>query len=251
MTLKSHGPGDEATVVHRWENGLTWMAHPDEEMQRASHALVVDGSDERRSSGNRAASGDDVWLVDPLDAAGLDEELAALGTVAGVVVLTNSHGRHADRLAVRHDVAIHVPACFDLDAHPVSGFDAPVERFDDELGDTGFDLVWEKDGHGWKECALYHPDRRTLVVPDALMTALFTREGGRLEVFPLFRWSPPRQELGALAVDRILVGHGEPIVDDAQAALNEALAGSRRGAASAMARAVPTFARIAYKAVHG
>jgi hypothetical protein len=161
MALKHDKPGEEVAVVHRWEHGLTWMAHPDERMRRASHALAVDG---------------EVWLVDPLDADGLDEELTTLGTVAGVVVLTNSHGRHADRLAQRHDVAIHVPACFDEDGHPVSDFDAPVEVIVEELADTGFELVWEKDGRGWKEGALYHPGRGTLVVPDTLLTALFTRE---------------------------------------------------------------------------
>lgn len=233
MPLKHDGPGDEVTVVRRWENGVTWMAHPNTEMRRASHALVV---------------GRGVWLVDPLDAGGLDEELASLGTAAGVVVLTNSHGRHADRIADRHDVAIHVPACFD---DPADDFDAPVETFDEELADTGFELVWEKDAAGWKEGALYHPDRGTLVVPDALATCLFTSEQGRLEVFPLFRWSPPRQELGTLDVDRVLVGHGEPVLENAQEALDAALAVSRREVPSAIARSVPTFARIAYDEVRG
>lgn len=263
MALKKDEPGDEATIVQRWETGLTWMAHPDTEMRRASHALAVDsaerssaGREGRRPSGSRTEPGDsrtqsgddDVWLVDPLDAAGLDEELATLGTVAGVVVLTNSHGRHADALAERHDVAIHVPACFD---DPASDFDAPVETFDEELADTGFELVWEKDGSGWKEGALYHPDRGTLVVPDALMTCLFTGRDDRLEVFPLFRWSPPRQELGALDVDRVLVGHGEPMFDDAQDALNAALGVPRREVPTAVARSVPTFARIAYTNLRG
>ncbi|MEF8825408.1 MAG: hypothetical protein V5A27_03570 [Halapricum sp.] len=237
MALKHDTPGEEVAVVHRWEHGLTWMAHPDERMRRASHALTVDG---------------EMWLVDPLDADDLDEELSALGTVAGVVVLTNSHGRHADRLAQRHDVTIHVPACFDEDAHPVSGFDAPVELFDEELADTGFELVWEKAGRGWKEGALYHPDRATLVVPDTLVTALFTKQEGQLEVIPFFRLSPPRDSLGELTVERILVGHGDPVVENAQVALDEALAGARRGAIPAIVtRGVPTFARIAYNEVRG
>lgn len=237
MTLKHDEPGREGAVIHRWERGLTWMAHPDERMRRASHALAID---------------DEVWLVDPLDAERLDEELATLGTVTGVVVLTNSHGRHADRLARHHDVAIHVPASFDEDAEPVRSFDAPVEFFEEELADTGFELVWEKDGRGWKEGALYHAGRRTLVVPDALVTALFTKEEGRLEVLPFFRLSPPCDSLGGLTVDRILVGHGEPVVENAQGALDEALSGARRGAIPAIiARGVPTFARIAYNEVRG
>lgn len=250
MPLKYDRPGDEVTVVRRWEGGLTWMAHPDERMQRASHALVVGDSDERRSSENRPQSGDDVWLIDPLDADGLDAELAGLGTVAGVAVLTNSHGRHADRLADRHDVAVHVPACFAGGSHPVSGFDAPVEFFEAELADTGFELVWEKAGSGWQEGALYHPDRRTLVVADTLMTALFTGEDGRLEVLPFFRFSPPI-ELGELAVERVLVGHGEPVFEDAQTALDAALAGAHRGTVGAIVRSLPTFTRQVYGELRG
>lgn len=231
MPLKSPGPGDEPTVVSRWTDGLTWMAHPTEEMQRASHALVID---------------EDIWLVDPLDAMGLDDELETLGTVAGVVVLTNSHGRHAERLAERHDVSVHVPACFD---DPISDFDAHVETFEAELADTGFRLVWEKDGKAWKEGALYHPDRGTLVVPDALGTGLFAN--GELSVFPLFQWSPPRDKLEQLAVERVLVGHGEPVMENATPELEAALSTSRTGAASAVVRAVPTFARIAYGEVRG
>lgn len=234
MPLKHTGPGDDLTVVHRWSDGLTWMAHPDEQMRRASHALVV---------------GDEVWLVDPLDGAGLDEELEPLGSVAGVVVLTNSHGRHAERLADRHGVAIHVPACFESDSHPVGDVEAPVERFDDELADTGFELVWEKAGSSWQEGVLHHPDRGTLVVADALMTALFTGREGRLEVMPFFRFSPPRAALGELSVDRILVGHGEPVVENAQPALDAALSGAHRSTPGAILGSLPTLARQVYSEI--
>lgn len=234
MPLKYNEPGEDISVVRRWDHGLTWMAHPDALMRRASHALVLDG---------------DVWLVDPLDAAGLEEEIATLGDVAGVVVLTNSHGRHADRLAARHDVAVHVPACFDEDDHPVSGFSRPVELFEDELGDSDFELVWEKASPGWQEGALYHPDRRTLVIPDTLMTALFTGKEGRLEVMPFFRFSPPRAELGELVVKRILVGHGEPVFENAQTALDEALSGAHRSTPGAIIRSLPTFARQMYSEI--
>ena len=228
MPLKSNESGEATTVVGRWEDGFTWMAHPETTMRRASHALAV---------------GEDIWLVDPLDARGLDSELEALGGVAGVVVLTNSHGRHADRLATRHGVAIHVPDCFDRGAQPVAGFDAPVEFVDDELADTGFELVWETERRGWKEGALYHPERRTLVVPDALMTALFAGRDGLLELFPFFRISPPRDALGSRPVERILVGHGEPVLEDAQAALDAALDGAGGRAPTAIARSIPTLAR--------
>lgn len=236
MPLKHDAPSEEVTTLRQWEGGITWMAHPDEQMRRASHALVT---------------GEDVWLIDPLDAEGLGEKLAGLGSVAGVAVLTNSHGRHAERLADRHDVAIHAPACFDEDSHPLSGVQVPVKLFEEELADTGFELVWEKASSGWQEGALYHPDRRTLVVPDTLMTALFTGEDGRLEVMPFFRFSPPSDELGDLAVERILVGHGEPVFENTQAALEEALAGANRSTLGAIVTSLPTFARQMYSEVRG
>lgn len=224
--LKNRGPGDEVTVVYRWENGMTWMAHREPQMQRASHALLDD---------------DDIWLVDPLDAGGLDEELDALGTVAGIVVLDSQHGRHADRLAVRHDVAIHVPTCLPEDTHAVSDFDTPVEFFDDELADTGFELVWERVSEPiWYEGVLYHPERRTLVIPDTLMTAHLTVQIGRLEVVPFWRFWPPT-DLADLNVERILVGHGDPVTDNAQTALEEAVAGAHGSATGALMRALLRF----------
>jgi hypothetical protein len=134
----------------------------------------------------------------------------------------------------------------------VSGFDAPVEFFDEKLADTGFELVWER-VYGpvrWYEGALYHPDRRTLVIPDTLMTAHLTVRIGRLEVVPFWRFSPPT-ELGDLAVERILVGHGEPVTDNAQTALEEAVAGVHGNAVGAVLRALlrslPKAPRFVYK----
>lgn len=232
MPLKDDDPGEQMTIVKRWEGGLTWMAHPDAQMQRASQALVVGG---------------EVWLVDPLDADGLDEELASLGTVAGVVVLSSQHDRHADRLAESHDVSIHVPEWFD---DPATDFDAQVEPFNEHLDGTGFELIRLPDRQ-WQEGALFDPERKTLVVSDSLMTALVTGEDGRLELFPPARLSPPKRELGDLDVERVLVGHGKPVFDDAQLALQQALAEEHRGTASAFLRNVPTFARIAYSAIRG
>lgn len=83
VQLRNDDLGDEVGVVHRGESGLTWIPYPDTQMERASHAHVEDG---------------DVWLGDPLDAAGLDEELDAPGNVAGIVVLADTHARHADCL---------------------------------------------------------------------------------------------------------------------------------------------------------
>lgn len=225
MPLKDDSPGEQVHVIRRWEDGLTWMAHPDAKMQRASHALTVEG---------------DIWLFDPLDANGLDEELAALGTVAGVVLLSSRHRRHADHLAQRYDVCIHVPEWFDVD------FDAPVETFTDELDGTGFEVIWSVDGL-LQEGALFNPERKTLLVGDTLGTALLSGKAGRLEMgLPLMRLRPPQVEPESLDVERVLVSHGKPVFDDAQVALKEALAMEHRGRFSAILQNVPTYVQVAY-----
>ena len=90
MTLRHDEPGEEVTTVRRWENGLTWMAHPDEGMHRASHALVIDD--------------DDVWLVDPLD--GLDRtreppELREAGRSLMEPEIRAMHAAWVERVAER------------------------------------------------------------------------------------------------------------------------------------------------------
>ena len=69
MPIKSYGRGS-APEIHRWPGGLTWLAHPDEDMRRASHALAVD--DDGRLSDDPSASDANLWLVEPIDVAGLD-----------------------------------------------------------------------------------------------------------------------------------------------------------------------------------
>lgn len=225
MPFRITTPGDEVTIVKRWADGFTWMAHPEAQMQRASHALVGD---------------DDVWLVDPLDAGDLDEELAELGTVAGVVLLGSEHHRHADRLAARHDVPIHLPRWFEDDA---KDFDAEIVEFVDALADTGFEAIKLKEGF-WQEAGLYHPSRRTLAVSDTFMTALFTGQIGRVELFPPARLAPPRHALDGLPVDRLLVGHGKPVFEDTQERIEDALAMTHRSTTGAFIRNIPILAKI-------
>src|SRR6056297_3072434 len=95
----------------RHDDVLEWLAHPEEGGRRASHAIRGD---------------DGVWIVDPLDAAGLDEELDRLGEVAGVAVLANYHARDAGEIAARHDLPVHVPSRFQRVAERIDA--APVER---------------------------------------------------------------------------------------------------------------------------
>ncbi len=197
--------------VDRFEGGVGWIAHPEETMLRASHALAIDG---------------DVWVIDPVDADGLDDLFAEFGEVAGVVVTLDRHKRDAAAVATRHDVAVWIPDWFSGVAEKL---DAPVERFGAELADTGIEAHPLKQGRFWQEVALYEPDSKTLVVPESVGTADYFRAGTeRLGVHPMLRAVPPRATLSSFEPDRILVGHGPGIMSDATAALDEALSSSRR-----------------------
>lgn len=227
MPIRKTEPGTELHVLKEWDQGFTWMAHPEADLQRASQAIEVDGK---------------IWLVDPLDTAGLDDKLRTLGEVAGVVVLGSHHERHADRLARRHGVAIHVPEWFSWGGRD---FDARVEDIRDELDATGFELLFLRDNAFRQEGALYHPDRRTLVVSDTLMTALFSSKQGRPELFPPARIRPTYDALRDLDVERMLLSHGEPVFEDVEAKIERALDREYRSTLAAFVDIAPFMARFA------
>ena len=70
-----------------YEFGLTWVL--DEPMQRASHALVVNGG---------------LWLVDPVAVDDALERALALAEPAGVLQLLDRHGRDCAQLAEQYGV---------------------------------------------------------------------------------------------------------------------------------------------------
>ena len=72
--------------------GFGWIADEPRLLERASHALVVDGR---------------VWLVDPVDVDGLDERVRAAGEPTGVIQLLDRHARDGEALARRHGVELH------------------------------------------------------------------------------------------------------------------------------------------------
>ena len=207
--------GDERTElaareIDRWDDGLGWIADPDETMQRASHALVDDGT---------------IWVIDPVDTPDLDDRLNEVGEVAGVVVLLDRHKRDATTVATRHDVPVYLPR--QLRAIR-DAFDAPVQTFDTELATTGYRTIPIVTNRFWREVALYHESDRTLIVPEAVGTGShFCAPGERLGVHPVLRPLPPRTALGGLEPERVLVGHGEGVFDDATEVLREALDGAR------------------------
>ena len=232
MPIKGSGEAD-LTEIDRFEHGVGWLAYPDEGMERASHALAVPSGDDGPKSER------DVWVVDPVDAPGVDDLLDSLGTVAGVVVGLDRHKRDAAELARRHDVPVFVPEWMDGVA---SELDATTARFCGELADTGFRALEIRNSTipPWQEVGLY--DGETLVVPESVGTADFFRvDGERLGIHPMLRLIPPRNALGGLDPDRILAGHGRGIHEDASEALANALSGSRRRAPAAFTKALKSF----------
>ncbi|MEF8975748.1 MAG: hypothetical protein V5A21_05930 [Halapricum sp.] len=212
MPMKGSGSA-ELREIDRYDGGVGWIAYPDEEMQRASHAVVGEEGG--------------VWVLDPVDAEGLDELLAEYGEVAGVVVLLDRHKRDADAIARRHESPVYVP---DWMSGVESKLDAPVERVHTDLEESGFGVHRLIDNALWQEAVLYGEHDGTLVVPESLGTAEYFLTGGeRLGVHPALRLKPPRK-LRRFAPERVLVGHGEGVPTDAARAIDDALDGARRRA---------------------
>lgn len=218
MPFRASGPG-EVNEIDRWEDGVGWIAHPDEGMQRASHALDTD---------------EGVWVIDPVDVAGLDDFLADLGTVAGVVLLLDRHRRHCASVAARHDVPVYVPRPM---ADVAEDLAADTEILTDALPGTDYTVRTVVDStlvpvepFRWRESCLYQAGSGTLVIAESLGTTPYMVVGDeRIGVHPMRRMTPPRS-LRELAVERILVGHGEGVHEDAQTALRRAIDGARTGA---------------------
>jgi hypothetical protein len=205
---------DEATefaVIDRWDGGVGWVAHPEETMQRASHALATD---------------EGVWVVDPVDADGIDDLLAEFGEVRGVVVLSNHHLRDAPAVAARHDVPVYLPTRMTGVAERIDG---PVGRIENgaTLGEYELLEVAHSDSDFWQEFALF--DGETLVCSESVGGAPYFRVGNeRLGVMTMRRLSPPRDALGDLEPERVFSGHGAGVQTEATPALRRALRTSRR-----------------------
>jgi hypothetical protein len=218
MPMYRREPATDLEIVDRWDGGVGWLAYPTEDGRRVSHAVTdADG---------------DVWLLDPLDVPGVDDLLAELGDVAGVVVCSDYHARDAGALARRHDVPVHVPRALDRVTERVadSAPEAPevtVESVDSTV--AGFELTHVRPLFAWNEVVAYRERDGTLYVPDYCSSHPKFTTGGERIGFPTFsRLSPPTDVFGDLDPDRILFGHGEGVFTDATAALADALGGARR-----------------------
>ena len=193
--------------VARWlpvdeqEDGFGWAI--DEPLERTSHALRVDGR---------------VWLIDPVDAPELEDRIRALGEPAGVLQLLDRHARDGAVWAARLGV--------------------PLVRAFEGVPGTPFQALPVLDNRFWREVALWEPQSRTLLCADVLGTLEFFRAGDeRIGMHPLLRLAPPRSLL-SVAPERVLVGHGGGIHQDAAAAVHDTVRNARRRIPAALASAV-------------
>jgi hypothetical protein len=234
MTMYDRDTPTDCRMIDQWDNGVGWIAHPDEEGYRASHAIVGDSGD--------------VWVIDPIDAPEVDELLADLGTggVTGVAVLSNYHARDAGVIADRYDVPVYLPEWMDRVEERI---DAPVERYTRILGESGFQVRKCKPFPDYYEAIAYRESDRTLYIPDVLGTAsLYTVGDERIGVYLLARLFPPR-EMDDFVPERILVGHGTGIFEDAAAALTDAITGARRRFPNALMTSGRTQLRAVTEAI--
>lgn len=186
-------------------SGAGWIAPEPDYMQRASHAVVA---------------GDGTWLIDPVEGDGLDEILAPLPAVRGVVQLLDRHPRDCAALASRFGVARHETPRDGVPGLPLVAIPLADRRW-------------------WREVALWWPEARTLIVAESLGTApYYPVPGARLGVHPAMRLTPPHG-LAAYAAERLLPGHGAPVSGPGVAGeIRTALDRSRRDAPGVLARLI-------------
>ncbi|WP_135661545.1 hypothetical protein [Halorhabdus rudnickae] len=223
MTVYDRGEATDPQVVDRFEGGVGWIAHPDERGKRASHAIRGD---------------DGVWLFDPLDVPSVDDLITDLGEVVGVAVLSNWHTRDAGVFAERYDVPIYLPEWMDRVPENV---DTPIERYQGALAGSGFVVHRIDPLPGWREGVAYRESDGTLYTPDLLSTRWTVGEERVTLTLPC-RLSPPRELLGDLEPDRILVGHGEGVQEAATGALADTLDGARQRLPRAILEQGPALA---------
>lgn len=189
-------------VAYRFEAGFSWRRAGSGLLECRAHALRDDDGG--------------VWLVDPLDGAGLDDELEALGgEVVGVLVLLDRHLRAAEQVAARYGARLVVPP-----GRWRRGHSAPdgAEELAERLDGCPFRFHPLVERHAqWLEWCLWWPERRLLVVPEAVGSASWYRSRSRepLAVHPILRVVAPPRALVELQLDPqpelLLVGHGDPV----------------------------------------
>jgi hypothetical protein len=172
--------------------GIGWTL--DDRFARTSHALAAAGR---------------VWLVDSVDVPGLDERVGSLGEPAAVLQLLDRHNRDCARIAARRGVPHHIV--------PLS------------LPGSPFEVIPLVDLPGWREVALWWPERRVLVVAEAIGTNRYMAGRAPVGVHPVLRLVKPPRALRRFEPEHLLVGHGDGVHDRAAEALRIALDTARTG----------------------
>lgn len=197
-------------LIDEWDRGFGWLAHPDEPGMRASHAFLFD---------------EGVWIVDPLDAPGIDDHIAELGEVVGVAVCSSMHARDADIFSKRYDVPVNIPEGM---GRISDRLDAHITRYADKFPDGGVTVIPRNPFPGFDEANLYHEPTRTLYIGDSLGTTPWHTIGEEtIGAQAILRLVPPKGLLG-IAPDRIFCGHGSGIDADAARALEDTVVAGRK-----------------------
>jgi hypothetical protein len=185
--------------------GISWVL--DEPMQRACHAILAEGK---------------VWFVDPVEVDDVVDRGAALGEPAAVLQLLDRHNREcaevAERLGIEH---LNVP---------------------DDVPGSPFEAIKALRFLGWKETALWWPERRVLVVAEIVGTNAIANAGrGGAGMHPMLRALPPGS-IRHYDPEHLLPGHGPPIHGpEAATELEKAYARSRRDIPKAVVSVIKTY----------
>ncbi|MBC7460890.1 MAG: hypothetical protein H7287_05970 [Thermoleophilia bacterium] len=187
-------------ITARFDRGLSWSLHGAGQLACRSHALVADDGG--------------IWLIDPIDGAGLDAALDELGgSVGGVVVLLDRHLRDAPAVAGRHGVPLLVPPGRWRAGHAPPRGSVPLSPRVDGCPFTFLPLV-ERDG-AWLEQALWWEEQEMLVVAEAIGTTEYCRvpRDAPFGMHPVLRFGARCRALSELPHEPrlLLVGHGEPV----------------------------------------
>jgi hypothetical protein len=174
---------------------LSWIHPRPSFMQRAGHAIAVDGR---------------VWVVDPPDGDAVAERIRELGEPAGVLQLLDRHPRDCQALAAQLEVPLHVTPFDGLPGAPFTAFSILRLPF-------------------WKEVGVWFAQQRILVVPEALTAAeAMVAPGEDVGVHPMLRLTPPAS-LRRYDPQHLLLGHGPAVHGPAaSAAIDTALGGARK-----------------------
>jgi hypothetical protein len=179
-----------SATLQRHGLGVTWIEQSS--MSRTGHALLSDGR---------------VWLIDPFEDGAALQTASSLGPPAAVLQLLDRHNRDCQTIATRLGV--------------------PLLYLPERVPDTPFEVVPVLFRRRWREVALWWPQTRALIIPEAIGTAPAFALGRPAGVHPMLRLMPPRAQLSAYEPSMLLVGHGRAIESDAAGTLGDALDRSR------------------------